>query len=158
MIGKKLADLLRAQIKSELTAHQTYFAISLYFRRASLDGWGRLFREQAMEEAQHASKIIDFLLDTETHFDLPALGAVSTKFGSPREAVEAALASEKRVTSEFTKMAKVADDEDDAVGFQFLQWFLEEQVEEEAKMKKLLDLIDSGVNLFQAEPLLEKME
>ncbi len=158
MISKKLADLLRAQIKSELTAHQMYFAISLYFRRESLDGWGKLFHEQSMEEAGHAMKIMNFLLDTDTHFDLPALGGVPTKFGSAREAVEAALASERRVTKEFTKMAKVATEEADAVGFQFLQWFLEEQVEEEAKMIKILDLIDSGVNLFQAEPLLEKME
>lgn len=158
MISKKLADLLRAQIKSELTAHQMYFGISIYFRRQSLDGWGKLFREQSMEEAQHASKIMEFLLDTDTHFDLPALGAVSTKFGSAREAVEAALASERRVTSEFTRMAKVATEESDAVGLQFLQWFLEEQVEEEAKMMKILDLVDSGINLFQAEAILEKME
>ena len=158
MISKKLGDLLRLQIKSELTAHQMYFAISLYFQRQSLDGWGKLFYAQSMEEAGHAKKIMDFMLDTDTHFDLPALGGVATKFGSAREAVEAALASERRVTKEFTKMAKVATEESDAVGLQFLQWFLEEQVEEEAKMLKILDLIASGINLFQAEPLLENME
>ncbi len=155
-ISQRLAEMLIAQIQSELSAHQNYMAISLWFRRQSLDGWSGLFREQAMEEAQHAMKIIDFLLDTDVEFDLPAIPVASTRFADASAAVAAAQASEAKVTQEFQVMAQAALEEKDAVAHQFLQWFLEEQVEEESKMAKLQDLVQSGINLFQAEALLER--
>jgi ferritin len=158
MISAPLAELLIKQIGSELTAHQNYMAISLYFRRQSLDEWAKLFHQQALEEAQHASKILNFLIDCEVEFDLPAIGAASTKFAAAIDAVKSAQASERRVTTEFQTMARVATENQDFVGFQFLQWFLEEQVEEEAKMAKIYDLVSSGVNLFQAQPLLTQFD
>lgn len=158
MITEALAELLVKQVASELTAHQNYMGISIYFKRESLDGWAKLFQAQAIEEAQHAMKIVNFLVDNDIPFDLPALGASPTQYATARHAVEAAAASEHRVSTEFRTMAKVANEQGDWTGFQFLQWFIEEQTEEEAKMSKILDLIDSGINLFQAEDILEKLE
>jgi ferritin len=154
MISASLAELLVRQIASELAAHANYMAISVYFRRNSLDEWGKLFHRQAIEEAQHAGKIMSFLLDVHVPYDLPAIPAVSTQFASAEAAIQAAAASEAKVSGEFRRMAEVALTNQDSTGFQFLQWFIEEQVEEEAKMAKLLDLVRSGVNLFQAQPLL----
>lgn len=158
MITDKLKELLIDQVGHELSAHQNYKAISLYFERQSLDKWGKLFRDQALEEAQHAQKIMDFLTDLEVEFDLPALKAASTRFESAAKAVEASLKSEQLNSNQFRTMASVAVEEDDYTAFQFLQWFIDEQVEEEAKMQKLLDLVNSGINLFQAEALLESFE
>jgi bacterioferritin B len=158
MISGDLRKLLIAQIGSELTAHQLYMAISIYFDRASLRGWGKLFKHQAVEEAQHAQKIMDFLVDNEIEFDLPALKAMSTRFGSPLAAAQRALQSERDVAAQFDRMAAVALKEGDHRGHQFLQWFIEEQVEEETKVQALVDLIDSGINLFQAEALLDRIE
>src|SRR6516162_1650345 len=87
MLSADLRKLLIAQIGNELSAHQLYLAIAIYFERQSLDRWGKLFREQSVEEAQHAQKIIDFLIDNDIDFDLPALKATSTRFASPLEAV-----------------------------------------------------------------------
>lgn len=156
MITPQLSELLVKQIASELTAHMKYLAISTYFKRESLDKWAELFHDQAMEEAQHAAKIMNFLLDVNLPFDMPALPGCSTKFDSAADAVKAAAASENKVSNEFRHMAKVAMENGDWTGFQFLQWFIEEQVEEEAKMAKLLDLVESGINLFQAEALLDE--
>lgn len=156
MISDRLAQMLTAQIQSELSAHQNYMAINIWFRRQSLDGWAGLFKEQAMEEAGHAMKIINFLLDVGVEFDLPTIPVASTRFGSALEAVQSAKNSEMKVSSEFRAMAQAATEEGDWTSFQFLQWFIEEQVEEEAKMDKLIDLVNSGLNLFQAEELLEK--
>ena len=64
MISDDLRKLLIAQIGSELSAHQVYLAISIYFDRASLRGWGKLFKNQSIEEAQHAQRIMDFLTTT----------------------------------------------------------------------------------------------
>ena len=158
MLSSELRKLLIAQIGNELAAHQLYMAISLYFQRQSLDGWGKLFRDQSIEEAQHAQKIMDFLTDNEVEFDLPALKATSTRFGSASAAAKRALESERTVAAQFDRMAAVAGANDDHRGHTFLQWFIEEQVEEEAKLQKIVDLIDSGINLFQAEALLGSFE
>ena len=158
MLSPDLRKLLIAQIGNELGAHQLYMGIALYFERQSLDGWGKLFRDQSIEEAQHAPKIMDFLTDNEVEFDLPALKATSTRFASPLAAAKRALESERTVAGQFDAMAAVAAANGDHRGHQFLQWFIEEQVEEEAKLQAIVDLIDSGINLFQAEALLDRFE
>ena len=158
MLSADLRKLLIAQIGNELAAHQLYLAIAVYFERQSLDGWGRLFRDQSVEEAQHAQKIIDFLVDNDVDFDLPALKATSTRFESPAAAARRALESERTVAGQFDRAAGVAVAHGDHRGFQFLQWFIEEQVEEEAKLQHIVDLIESGINLFQAEAQLSSLE
>ncbi len=158
MLTPDLRKLLIAQIGHELAAHQLYLAISIYFERQSLDRWGQLFRRQSIEEAQHAQKIIDFLVDNEVDFDLPALKATSTRFDSPAAAARRALDSERTVAGQFDRAATIARSADDHRGFQFLQWFIAEQVEEETKLQRIVDLIDSGLNLFQAEGQLDAYE
>lgn len=158
MISDRLASMLTAQISSELSAHMNYYGIAIWFRRRSLDRWARLFMAQSVEEAQHAAKIMAFLDDNDVEFDLPAIGPASTQFANAAACVAAAAASEAKVTGEFRAMAKAAIEEHDAVAHQFLQWFLDEQVEEESKMAKLTDLVASGINLFQAEALLDAFD
>ena len=158
MIDNELRKLLIAQIGNELAAHQTYMGIALYFERRSLKRWGKLFRQQSIEEAQHAQKIMDFLTDNEIDFDLPAVKAVSTRFPSALEAARRALQSERDVAGHFDTMAAIATATGDHRGHQFLQWFIAEQVEEEAKLQSIVDLIESGINLFQAEALLGSFE
>jgi bacterioferritin B len=154
MISDRLSALLIEQIASELTAHQSYMGISIYFEGQSLRRWGALFRAQALEEAGHAEKIMAFLIDNEVSFDLPPLRGASTHFPGALEALEAALASEVRVTGQFNTMAAAAREEDDHRAYQFLQWFIDEQVEEERTVRGLIDLVKSGINLFQAEAVL----
>ena len=158
MISKKLSRLLIEQIGHELRAHQFYLAISIWFDRQSLKRWAKLWHGQSVEEAGHAAKIMDFLIDNEVDFDLPALKASSTRFASAAAAIEQALANERAVTKQFDDMAAAALAEGDHRAHQFLQWFIEEQVEEERKAQGLLDLVNSGINLFQSEPLLDQFE
>ena len=155
MISDALSKLLVTQIAHELNAHQTYMGIALYFQRESLNGWAKLFHGQSVEEAGHAQKVIEFLIDNEVTFSLPQTGAAPTTYANARAAVETALKSEQRVTGQFNAMASAALKEGDHRSHQFVQWFIEEQVEEERTMQALLDLVDSGINLFQAEPLLD---
>jgi ferritin len=157
MISERLSKLLVAQVSSELGAHQTYLGISLYFERQSLHRWAKVFRDQSVEEAQHASKIMAFLLDNEVEFDLPGLVAATTHYGSAAGAVQVALESEIKVTGQFNNMATAAAEAGDHRGFEFLQWFINEQVEEERTMRALLDLLASGINLFQAQELLAEL-
>ncbi len=154
MISQRVGGLLVEQIAWELTAHQTYTGIAVHFERRSLTGWGKWFREQAVEEAQHATKIMGFLTDNGVDFDLPALDPATTHYESALHAARAALDSERRVSERFRTLASTALAEGDPTSFQFVQWFIEEQVEEERTTQALVDLIESGINLFQAEGLL----
>jgi len=155
MISEQPKALLIAQVGHELSAHQMYMGIALHFERGSLKGWARFFRDQATEEAGHAWKIITFLVDNEVEFSLPQVGGAPTTYDSARDAVVAALTSERRMTAKFEALADAAREAKDNRTLQFVQWFIEEQVEEERTMTALLDVIDSGINLFQAEALLE---
>jgi ferritin len=155
MISEPLAKLLIAQVSSELGAHQAYLGISLYFERQSLHRWAKVFRDQSVEEARHASKVMAFLLDNEVEFDLPGLSSATTHYKSATDAVGAGLASEIKVTGQFNAMATAATQAGDHRSFQFLQWFIDEQVEEERTMRALLDLLASGVNLFAAQDFLD---
>ncbi len=132
--------------------------MAVYFKRQTLDRWAKLFNDQSVEEAQHATKIMDFLVDNDVTYDLPALRAATTRYGSALEIAKATLENERKVTDQFREMARTALAENDHTSFQFLQWFVEEQVEEERTAQGLIDLIESGINLYQAEPLLDQFE
>lgn len=156
MISQPLTELLKTQVGHELDASHSYLAIAVYFAEKHLDGWCKEFLDQSREEREHALKIMRFLGEMGVPFDIPPVAGAKTEFQAPLETVKKALAQEKTVTGQFNRMAKVAVEQGDFVGLKFLQWFLEEQVEEEAKMSKLIALLDSGLNLFQSEQLLKK--
>jgi ferritin len=157
MIADQPAKLLTAQIASELTAHQLYMGISLHFARESLNAWAKHFHDQAVEEAGHAEKIIHFLIDNDVEFTLPQVGGAPTSYKSASDAIAAALASERKVTQQFEAIANAAREAQDNRTYQFVQWFIEEQVEEERTAQALIDLVDSGINLFEAERHLERV-
>ena len=154
MLNAELIKALNEQIGSELGASNHYLAISSYFAMQSLDDWAAFFMRQSDEERMHAQKIINFLIDNDASFNLPALAAEKTDFTDALEAVNSALESERKVTEQFNNMASIAQKNADFRGMQFLQWFIDEQVEEEASMGKLVDLVKSGLNLFQAQQYL----
>jgi bacterioferritin B len=157
MIADQPAKLLISQIASELTAHQLYMGISAYFTRESLNAWAKHFRDQAIEEAEHGWKIVNFLIDNDVTFALPRVGGAPTTYKSAREALEVALTSERRVSQEFEALGNAARDAKDNRSLQFVQWFIDEQVEEERTAAALVDLVDSGINLFDAEQHLERV-
>jgi ferritin len=157
MIADQPKKLLIGQIASELTAHQAYMGISAYFTRQSLNGWAKLFRDQAVEEAEHAWKIVTFLIDNDVEFALPQVGGAPTTYKSARDALDVVQASERRVTQAFEAIASAARQADDNRTLEFVQWFIAEQVEEERTAAALIDLVDSGINLFDAEQHLERV-
>jgi ferritin len=158
MISAKLREFLVEQVGHEFTAHQDYMGVALYFQRQSLLRWSRFFRTQAMEEAEHATRIVNFLVDQEVEFDIPPLPGATTQFESALAAAKTSLDWERTMSERFHAAAKTALAENDATSHQFLQWFIEEQVEEEAKMQHVIDLLSTDINLFLAEPLLDALE
>ena len=148
----KFYRLLVEQVRHEFTASHQYVAIAAWFDDQDLPQLARLFYEQSLEERDHAMMIVRHLLDMDVDFALPDVGEIVTDFSTPRELVALALQQEREVTAQFQRLAEVARDENEYIGEQFLQWFLQEQVEEVAKMSTLLNVVDRpNGNLFDVE-------
>ncbi|WP_179821393.1 ferritin [Nocardiopsis aegyptia] len=148
----KFHRLLVDQVRHEFTASHQYVAIAAWFDNQDLPQLARVFYEQSLEERDHAMMIVRFLLDSDIDFAMPGVDEIETHFTSPRDLVALALRQEREVTDQFLRMAKVARDEDDYTGEQFLQWFIQEQTEEVATMSTLLNVVDrSNGNLFDVE-------
>ena len=153
----KFHELLQQQIRNEFTASQQYIAVAVWFDDQDLPQLAKHFYHQALEERNHAMMIVQYLLDNDIHPAIPGVDEVRNDFSSAAELVELALKQEKEVTDEIVKLARVARDEDDFKGEQFMQWFLKEQVEEVAKMTTLLNVVRrAGDNLFDVENFLAR--
>ena len=151
-------EKLNEQVAYEFAASQQYVAIAVWFDQETLPLLAAHFYRQALEERNHAMMIVQYLLDADHEVVIPAVEAPKTAFGDAREPVQLALDQEKRVTEQIADLARVAREENDLVGEQFMHWFLQEQREEVASMSDLLKVIErsSESNILLAEDYLAR--
>jgi ferritin len=143
---------LREQIGSEFAAHQQYVAVAVWFDSLDLPQLARHFYRQALEERNHAMMIVRYMLDRNLPVEIPGVAAVRNSFKNPVEPIKLALEQEQRVTEQIETLFRLARSENDALGEQFLLWFLKEQVEEVASMATLLTIAErAGDNYFDIE-------
>jgi ferritin len=153
----KFAEALNGQIAYEFAASQQYIAIAAYYDSETLPQLAAHFYRQAVEERNHAMMIVQYLLDADEDVVVPGVDAPQTGFDDAVAPVALALAQEKRVTGQIVELVKLARDEGELVGEQFLHWFLQEQREEVASMTELLSVIErSSGNLLQVEEYLAR--
>jgi bacterioferritin B len=160
LISSELARAFNEQIGHEFGASLQYVSIAAHFRQRQLTLLSKLFFEQADEEKQHAMKFVQYLLDTKGELRIPSIPAPTPAFGSAEEAVQAALTWEQEVTSQITRLMELAIAKHDYLAQSFLQWFIDEQLEEVVKMDRLLGVIrQSGEkNLLMVEAYLVHIE
>lgn len=160
LISADLATAFNEQIGHEFGASMQYVSIAAHFRRAKLTLLSKLFMEQADEEKQHAMKFVNYLLDTQADLQIPAIPAPTATFPSAETAVQAALNWETEVTRQITALMDLATKLSDYLAQSFLQWFVDEQLEEVVKMDRLLGVIQqSGErNLIMVEAYLIHLE
>ena len=160
LISSELASAFNQQIGNEFGASMQYVSIAAHFRQRQLTLLSKLFMEQADEERAHAMKFVQYLLDTKGELLLPAIAAPTPTFASAEEAVAAALAWEEEVTKQIGRLMEIAVRENDYLAQSFLQWFIDEQLEEVVKMDRLLSVIrQSGEkNLLMVEAYLVHLE
>jgi bacterioferritin B len=138
------ASKLNAQIGREFAASQQYIAVAVYYDSQSLPQLAAHFYRQAVEERNHAMIMVQYLLDADEDVVTPGVDAPQTGFSDAVAPVALALAQEKRVTEQIIELVKLARDEGELVGEQFLHWFLQEQREEVASMTELLAVVERG--------------
>jgi len=156
LISRELASAFNDQIGHEFGASMQYVSIAAHFQQRSLQLLAKLFFKQADEEKEHAMKFVKYLLDTKAELKIAAIPAPTPTFASAEAAVAAALNWEQEVTRQITALMDLAIKQEDYLAQSFLQWFIDEQLEEVVKMDRLLSVIQqSGErNLLMVEAYL----
>ena len=141
MIPEKLKVALDEHVSAEIAAANLYLAMSAHFESKAYKGFARWMRVQFQEEMAHALKVVDYMLTRGATIAWKDAKAPATGYGSPLETFEKTLAHEKEVTARVHKLYHLAAAEGDTATQVFLQWFVTEQVEEEARVTEIVDKI-----------------
>lgn len=139
MISKNMVDMLNEQINMELYSGYLYMDIANYYAQKTLEGFSHWFLVQAKEEYSHAMRIREYLLDNGKELKLDELDNPTIEYKNALEPLETALDHEKDITESIHKIYKEAVNEEDYRTMEFLNWFIEEQLEEEANVGALVD-------------------
>ncbi len=132
MTSQKIFDALNRQIKEELFSSYLYLAMSAYFEDTNMPGFANWMRVQAMEENAHAMKFYNYIVERGGRVVFESLDKPQAEWKNPLDAFEAALSHEKHISGCIDNLMELAGSEKDFATQNFLQWFVAEQVEEEA--------------------------
>ena len=139
MLTKKMEKALNEQINKELYSSYLYLAMASYFESTNLRGFAKWMRVQVMEESSHAAILYNYIFERGGTVTLSAIAAPTASFTSPLDAFEKTLEHEKFITSSIYSLVDVAREERDYATQNFLNWFVEEQVEEEANDNEIIE-------------------
>jgi len=139
MISKKVQNAINEQIKNELYSAYLYLAMSAYFESQTLPGLAHWMRKQAAEEQGHALKFFDFVNERGGRVELRAIDQPPLEFDGPLAVYEATLEHERKVTGMIHDLYALSLQEKDYATQVMLQWFINEQVEEEAHATEIVE-------------------
>ncbi len=156
----RFPEALNEQVGREFAASQQYVAIAVHYDEETLPQLAAHFYRQAVEERNHAMMIVQYLLDAGESVEIPGAAAPRTSFADVVAPVALALEQERQVTAQIVDLARIARDDGDLVGEQFLHWFLQEQREEVASMSELLSVVEraNASNILLAEEYLVRRQ
>ena len=142
MIHAELQTALNAQINQELTASYNYLGMSTHFDNENLDGFANWMLMQHEEEKAHAMKLLHYMQDRGGKVSLNTIPAPISKFGEPLEVFRLALETEIQNTKSINALYELALKLNDHATVSHLQWFLDEQVEEEKSIEDIIALLE----------------
>ncbi len=155
MISSKIQDALNAQINAELWSAYLYLSMGMNFEAEGYAGIANWFRIQFKEEQAHAEIFINYLNSRGGRVVLKAIDAVPTEWSTPLAAFVDTLAHEEKVTSLINGLYALAIEENDYATRGKLDWFVNEQVEEEETARNLIDRLkligDNGMALYMLD-------
>jgi len=139
MISSKMNDAFNEQINAELFSAYLYLSMSAWFSDKSLSGFANWMRVQAQEEQFHAMKIYDYVLERGGRVDLNKIDKPETDWDETVIVLQEVAAHEAKVTGLINDLVDLAYSERDHASNIFLQWFVSEQVEEEASAGEIVE-------------------
>ena len=141
MISEKMVNAINEQINKELYSAYLYMSMQAWFADESLDGMANWMDAQAQEEHFHAMKFFNFLVERGARVILKTIDCPQVDFDSPLQIFEMALEHERFVTASINELMDLAIKENDHATRSFLQWFIDEQVEEEASVDTVVSML-----------------
>lgn len=155
MLTEKMESALNDQINMELSAYYTYLSMSAHFENKGLPGFAAWMYHHAEEEMMHAMKLYHYIITRRGQVKLLALAAPPHTWQTPLEAFEAAFEHERKVSKSIDSLVNTAREQGDKATESFLQWFVDEQVEEEEVVSNAIDKLklvgDFGPGLFMLD-------
>lgn len=152
MLSKKIEEALNKQINAEFWSAYLYLSMSANFAKDGKSGFANWFRVQALEEKDHAMKFFDFIISRGGTVTVKPIDKVPHSWKSTLEAFKDALAHEKKVTAMINDLVTLANEEKDYATLSMLQWFVDEQVEEEETAQEYIDSLelikDNGFGIY----------
>lgn len=141
MISEKLTDAINEQINRELYSEYLYIAMQAWFADQNLDGMANWMDAQGKEERFHAMKFYNYLIERGARVKLKAIAEPTFDFENPIKAFKMALEHEQFITKSINDLMDIAISENDHATRSFLQWYVDEQVEEEASVDKIVNML-----------------
>ncbi|MBT8240630.1 MAG: ferritin [Acidimicrobiia bacterium] len=138
MISEQMQKALSEQLNHEFGSAYLYLAMSAYCSLSDFNGAATWMRTQHEEEQFHAAKLYDYLVEQGAPVALKQIHEPPTEFGSMLEVFEASLAHENEMTARLNELSNLALSEKDHATYNLLQWFVNEQVEEEASVGAII--------------------
>ncbi|MCK5682793.1 ferritin [bacterium] len=155
MIKKEILDSLNEQINKEFFSSYLYLSMSMYFESKGLSGFSSYMKNQALEEQTHAVKLLNYVTERGGRVLLDKLETPQHEWETPLAAFEAALKHEEFITESINKVLDISIDNRDHATSSFLQWFVNEQVEEEATASDIVNKLKligtSGNGIFMLD-------
>ena len=140
-MDNKTNELLNQQINFEFYSAYLYLAMSTYFSEINMDGFAKFMKNQAKEELEHAQKIYDYLLLRDKKITYQKIEAPDTDWVNAQDVLEDAIEHEKMISTRIHTLYKNAKETEDFGRMNFLNWFVEEELEEEEKLRVLKEKI-----------------
>ena len=141
MLNERMNAALNEQVNAEMYSAYLYLSMQAYFQKMNLTGFVNWMNIQVQEEMAHARGLYDYIQERDGEIILDAIKKPDQTWNSPLEVFEAVLKHEQLVTSLINKLADVADETKDRAAALFLQWYIKEQVEEEASVSGVLETL-----------------
>jgi len=138
MISEKMLNALNEQINEELFSSYLYMAMSAYLKSINLNGSAKWMEMQVQEELLHAKKLYNFVYDRGGQVVFKQIAEPKGKWSSLLNVFEEAYAHEQHITKRINNLVKLSIEENDYATHSFLQWFITEQVEEEANVDEIV--------------------
>ena len=155
MLKDPVEAALNDQINAELQSEHLYLSVAAYFEDSGLPGFAAWMRAQADEEHAHAMRIYDYVHERDGRVTLGSIDAPQTEWASPKAAFEDAYEHEVKISGMIDDLVALAREENDNATENMLQWFVAEQVEEEATAQAILDKLrhvgDDGPGLLMID-------
>jgi ferritin len=155
MLKDPVEEALNEQINAELYSEYVYLSMAAYYEEEGLPGFASWMRAQADEERAHAMRIYDYVIERDGRVTLEAIDSPPTEWADPTDAFRTAYEHEVEISERIDDLVALAREENDNATENMLQWFVAEQVEEEATAQEILDKLkhvgDDGPGLLMVD-------